>query len=626
MRRGRPTRPTTTSQHSSAKPSPSPFRGPSSTDPFAVLDSGHKSRNSTDEFTNRFPSLDHFNILHEKGGKFDFEPSAAEAQQEDEDLARRLTNALADDAFVKRPSSENEPAPEPPVHRRPQPPPLKTRSVEPPKEEPIRPQVPLYQPVPQKPTMVSTGTMTSPPSTPSLSESKPSSRPIYKFSSDHQRRPSSQPWSADSEQRPQRPSKALSPTKSSSNLAANPRVSADRISDLSTSSSRPSLEGLRPTNLEVDDPVGRSKSANGKSRPVSMHAGTKFESARGSESARSSLDLPRPSYDMGVPLQHARTEVEPNLDRANISSDIDYLRAREEESNRKREKRYSGSSKHTKRSSLSTLSLSGTKNRFAGRFGEAFRRFEQTNSDSKPQSPAAEENPKQFPAVIASEMVEPPAEISDDEDDISPEMRRELERRRLSQEEKRVASAAAEYRRQVAEGGGRGETPRSLAIQGRVKNLLAEGNKPAPPPKTATGYGRYTDDSPGALQAKQAEARPEPRLNTRNVAPAAYGSPQTQSSPGADRWDSPSTLPRQETARTGSARPAAPPKPKNLRAMGPEAVSGGDDRSPIQEAPTTPGEDWEANFSRRYPSLSGLEMVETEIEAPKFPSLRTREV
>ncbi|PLB46827.1 hypothetical protein P170DRAFT_448575 [Aspergillus steynii IBT 23096] len=628
MRRGRPTRPTSTSQHNSAKPSPSPFRGTSSTDPFAILDSGsgHKSRNSTDEFTNRFPSLDHFNILHEKGGKFDFEPSVAEAQ-EDEDLSRRLTNALADDAFVKRPSSENEPVPEPPVQRRPQPSPLKTRPVEPPKEEPIRPQVPLYQPVPQKPTMVSTGTMTSPPGTPGLSEAKPSSRPIYKFaSSDHQRRPSSQPWSGDNEQRSQRPSKAPSPTRSSSNLAPNPRISADRISDLSTSSSRPSLEGLRPTNLDVDDPVGRSKSANGKSRPVSMHAGAKFESGRGSESARSSLDLPRPSYEMGVPLQHARTEVDQNLDRANISSDIDYLRAREEESNRKREKRYSGSSKHTKRSSLSTLSLSGTKNRFAGRFGEAFRRFEQTNSDSKPQSPAAEDPPKQFLSVTASEVVEPPAEISDDEnDDISPEMRRELERRRLSQEEKRVANAAAEYRRQVAEGSGRGDTPRSLAIQGRVKTLLAEGNKPAPPPKTATGYGRYTEESPSALQAKQAEARPEPRLNTRAAVPAAYGSLQNQSSPGADRWESPSSLPRQETARTGTARPAAPPKPKNLRAMGQES-GGGDDRSPIMQEPPSAGEDWEANFSRRYPSLSGLEMVETEIEAPKFPSLRTREV
>ncbi|KAH8422756.1 putative serine/threonine protein kinase [Aspergillus melleus] len=628
MRRGRPTRPTTTSQHNSAKPSPSPFRGgPSSADPFAVLDSGtgHKSRNSTDEFTNRFPSLDHFNILHEKGGKFDFEPNAADAQQEDEDLARRLTNALADDAFVKRPASEKE-LPEPPVQRRPQPSPLKTRPTESFKEEPIRPQVPLHQPVPQKPTMVSTGTMTSPPSTPGLSETK---RPIYKFpSSDHQRRPSSQPWSGDNEQRLHRPSKAPSPSRSSSNLAPNPRVSADRISDLSSSSSRPSLEGLRPTNLDVEDPVGRSKSANGKSRPVSMHAGTKFESGRGSESARSSLDLPRPSYEMGVPLQHARTEVDQNFDRANISSDIDYLRAREEESNRKREKRYSGSSKHTKRSSLSTLSLSGTKNRFAGRFGEAFRRFEQTNSDSKPQSPATEESPKPFMSVTASELVEPPAEISDGENnDISPEMRRELERRRLSQEEKRVANAAAEYRRQVAEGGGRGDTPRSLAIQGRVKNLLAEGNKPAPPPKTATGYGRYTDESTSALQAKQAEARPEPRLNTRNVGPAAYGSPQTQPSPGADRWEVPSNLPRQETARTGAARPAAPPKPKNLRALGQEGVGGGDDRSPImQEAPATPGEDWEANFSRRYPSLSGLEMVETEIEAPKFPSLRTREV
>jgi AP2-associated kinase len=42
-------------------------------------------------------------------------------------------------------------------------------------------------------------------------------------------------------------------------------------------------------------------------------------------------------------------------------------------------------------------------------------------------------------------------------------------------------------------------------------------------------------------------------------------------------------------------------------------------------SPQSPGEDWEANFSKRFPSLHGIEM-ETEIEIPKFPSLRTREV
>ncbi|KAF9886923.1 hypothetical protein FE257_010664 [Aspergillus nanangensis] len=642
MRRGRPTRPDA-SQHNSAKPSPSPFRG--SSDPFAALDggSGQKSRPSTDEFTNRFPSLDQFNILHEKGGKFDFEPTVSDNKQEDADLARRLTNALADEAFVKHPESGSEKAPELP--RRPGPSsssPLKTRPVDPLRDrrEESRPQVPLYQPVPQKPAMVSTGTMTSPPSTPGLPELKPlPNRPIYKFPSSDGQRPASQPWLAEAEKRPVRHAKAPSPTSSSTRLEPNPRVSADRISDLSASSSRPSMEALRPSYLDVDEPVGRSKSANGKSRPVSVHASSKFD-FRGSESTRSSLDLPR------IPYEYTRTEVDQNAERGNIASDIDYLRAREEETNRKREKRYSGSSKHNKRSSLSTLSLSGTKNLFGGRFGEAFRRFEHTNQESKVQSPAAEDHSKQMPSVVAMEYTETPAEFTDDEtDDISPEMRRELERRRLSQEEKRVANAAAEYRRHVAERGEGGYSSRSNAIQNRVQSLLEESQKPPPPPKTATGYGRFTEESQPALQAKQPDpprATPNPRLNTRSAGPSyppQHG--QASSSPVKDRWETiPTGLPRQETAassayaptqtqRTGGRPPAAPPKPKSLRAGGaPELPRGiSHERTPtVQATPTTPGDDWEATFSRRYPSLSGLEMVETEIGVPKIPKLKTKEV
>ncbi|KAE8350741.1 hypothetical protein BDV28DRAFT_33401 [Aspergillus coremiiformis] len=630
MRRGRPTKPTS-SQHTSAKPSPSPFRG-TSTDPFAALDGGdHQSRHSTDEFSNRFPSLDQFDILHEKRGKFDFEPSFSETKQEDGDLARRLTNALADEAFAKHPSPPtNEQAPEPPVPKQPHPSQVKPRPTESfnnHREEPTQPQVPLYQPVPQKPTMVSTGTMTSPPATPSLPEATPSSRPIYRFpSSDHQRRPSSQPWPAESDRKGSRPANPPSPTKPS----ADPRVSADRISDLS-SSSRPSLESMRPSNLELEERTGRSKSANSKSRPLSVQVAPKFDLSRDSDSARSSLDMPRPMYDMGAPLQHARTEADQGYDRANISSDIDYLRAREEESNRKKEKRYSGSAKHIKRASLSTLSLSGTKTLFAGRFGDAFRRFEQSTQESKAQSPVAEE-PTQALAQTSPDLVEAPVEFSDTEnEDISPEMRRELERRRLSQEEKRVANAAAEYRRQVAERGEGGWRPgpdtRSLSIQNRVQTFLEESSKSAPVPKTATGYGRFTEEPDPALPAKQNEPPADPRINTR-AAPSLYGSQPGPASPATDRWEAPG-LSTQETAssgyapaqRTGPSRPAAPPKPQSLRAKGPEApvnARGQDTRAP--------SEDWETSFSRRFPSLSGLEMVETEIEIPNIPSLRTKEV
>ncbi len=385
------------------------------------------------------------------------------------------------------------------------------------------------------------------------------------------------------------------------------------------------MEALRPPQPEVDDSIHRSRSANSRSRPLSIHAGTKLElPPRSAESARSSLELPRSPYDGGSPLQHAKTEVE--YDRGNISSDVDYLRAKEDESNRKREKRYSGSSsKHTKRSSLSTLSFSGTKTLFGGRFGDAFRRFE--GQEGKAQSPAQEDLPR--PLLSPASGFEAPVESighpgeADDDDDISPEMRRELERRRLSQEEKRVASAAAEYRRRVAEQGEGGRRPtgdatRAPAIMNRVQTLFGDASKP-PPPKTATGYGRYTETPEDALQAKQ---------------------PEVQSRPTTRGAGNPPPAPKQETSTTGyiaaaqrtGPRPTAPPKPKSLRAgttgTEPSGTSNLDrlQHQPTQGTPTSPGEDWEANFSKRYPSLSGLEMVETEIEIPKFPAVRTKEV
>jgi AP2-associated kinase len=44
------------------------------------------------------------------------------------------------------------------------------------------------------------------------------------------------------------------------------------------------------------------------------------------------------------------------------------------------------------------------------------------------------------------------------------------------------------------------------------------------------------------------------------------------------------------------------------------------------EAGTPQGEDWEANFSKRYPSLSGLELVETEIGIGRSSETRIRDV
>lgn len=616
MRRGRPSKPQS-SQHDSAKPSPSPNRGRgdstnSPTDPFEALDGGVARRKKiADELSNRFPTLDQFDILHEKGDRFNFEPTA-EPSKSDEDISQRLTNALADEAFAPRPSQEQE-------SRRSQVSPVRS----PPARNAPQQFAPLYQPTPQRPSMVSTGTMTSPAQTPRISEPKISTRPIYRFPSSDERRPSSQPWDDEEQTTPKVPSPSLRP-------GTSPQLSSNRLSTQSNSA-RPSMEKLRrPTGLglELDDPVGRSKSAVAKARPVSMG---KMDLPRESETSRSSVDLSRMQYEDGAPLRSVRTDVE---DRANISSDVDYLRAmEEEESNRKREKRISSGSKHIKRSSLSSLSLSGTKTLFGGRFGDAFRRFESSNQDA-PSTPSVEQQ-----AVLEPADDSPPPNddvILDDlnRDDISPEMRRELERRRLSQEEKRVANAAAEYRRRIAEGeGGRtgGDGPRARAIQNKVQSLFGESNKGAPPPKTAIGYGHYTE-SPPALQAKhevQTSSSEAPQRISHTPGPV-YGGREGPTSPQDRQGGASAPLPQSSTGyssgpRPGS-RPVAPPKPKNLRVGGGQGTSQpSTGQDPSHATPTIPGDDWEAQFTRRFPSLSGLEM-ETEIKSPKYHSLRTRKV
>ena len=272
MRRGRPGKPQS-SHTSSARPSPSPYRNPaggSSTDPFAALDGGASRKKTVEEMSKRFPSLDQFDILHEKGDKFEFEPTVTESKPEDEDLSQRLTNALADDAFARQQSPERE---QKPAFKRPsQASPVRSPNA---REVPTRQPAHLYQPTPQRPTMVSTGTMTSPAQTPRLPEPKISSRPIYRFPSSDNERPSNQPWKAED--------KVPSPPMSSLKPEASPRLSSDRISTLSNSA-RPSMETLRrPSGLEMSDPVGRSKSAVAKARPMSVQSPARYDLPRNSK-------------------------------------------------------------------------------------------------------------------------------------------------------------------------------------------------------------------------------------------------------------------------------------------------------------------------------------------------------
>ena len=547
-----------------------------------------------------------------------------EAKPDPDDLSRRVANALADEAFRKPSSSPAMlPSEEATGNNRSTAASAETKSRESvvPRAETARSQPALHEPAPerpQKPKMVSVGTMTDPPPSlgPEYALPPPSNRPIYRFPPpSSQEQLSGQPWSTERRRSPvDQPSTVPSQTTTIEKVEPRRKSSSEKVSPRLPSSARQSLEGSRPSLLDLEDVVSRPKSANTLARPASVHLGAKLSSPQdSSDPAATSLESRRALYEEGGSSQLARTDGDRGAERTNITSDIDFLRAREEEErDRKKEKRLSGSHKHAKKSSLSSINIPG-KGLLSGRFGDAFRRFEQNAPDDNGNAPSPTEAEKRltpFPGPEATDLSSDDDLEGQDVTDISPEVRRELERRRLSQEEKRVANAAAEYRQRVAGRGvgGREGPAKASLIQERVQSLLQEHNKP--PPKTATGYGRYTDDG-----------RPmDPSPTERESAPPLPTRPKPQQLP---------ERPVQQTVgppqRTGQ-RPVAPPKPKNLR-------TGGTSGTPAAErAPTamatgrvspSSDDDPEANFNRRFPSLSGLEM---ETDIPKLSSIRTREV
>jgi AP2-associated kinase len=192
-----------------------------------------------------------------------------------------------------------------------------------------------------------------------------------------------------------------------------------------------------------------------------------------------------------------------------------------------------------------------------------------------------------------------------------------------------------------------------MAIQNKVQSLLQKENEKPSLRKTAEGYGRFTDVDNSLPQARNFETPLQPpnlsnerfgnvggglrkvvsegqRDNTKlqdfsTSAPPSAVLPNRQS-------QMPSTIPSQQTVNRLPSRPLAPPKPQSLRptGTGPGAGQALPVSTPSSDAmvpdPTSPtgGEDWEANFSKRYPSLSGFEMVETEIGRPTRGSEASR--
>ncbi|EXJ73058.1 NAK/BIKE protein kinase [Cladophialophora psammophila CBS 110553] len=634
MRRGRPTKPV--SHHGSAKPSPSPLRmmDNSTSDPFAALDGSKAS--VEDELSSRFPTLDQFSLLTDKGQKFAFEPQAEKKKEPvDVNLAQRVTNALADDAFARPPSPAK---PKPPTDK---PAPISKsqtvlqhkKSLES-KETQARANAANPPPVTApKPPMVSIGTMTSP-SPPPTTDAKPfADRPIHRFPpSDQPLKPAAAPQNYETMELPPREPRS-SRNKDASRLANLLREDgyrsqlAGEMEPKSPTSSRPSLEGGRPTMRELNSGVSRSRSLNFRNRPASVNIGARPTHIKDKEIKSLDYDTTFKSAEPEMaPLAHVESAT-------NIASDVDFLKAKEEEEkSRKHHRRLGSGSRHLKRASLPSIvpNIAGTTRLLAGKFGDAFKMFESNNDPTHHRQRS--DSPSRDPINILTPIAGSEAtDLSDDRqpwddmEDLSPEMRREMEKRKLEAEERRVAQAAAEYRQRIAARGGgavgsSGGVGRSATIQNRVKSLLSENDRPAQ--KTATGYGHYTEST--SPQQAHADDR---RLSQPSRAPQAqltgkmdrHGAPEVVASAPASMTD----LSRVDSR---GQKPSAPPKPKVLRTGG-ISESAVVTTSEAHAPATNVDDDWEANFSRRYPSLAGIEMVETSIDGPKSgPAVRTKEV
>lgn len=367
-------------------------------------------------------------------------------------------------------------------------------------------------------------------------------------------------------------------------------------------------------------------------------------------SGRPSLSEKRASYN-----NNSETDIDPSSDEeTNIESNVDFLRTMEDsDTGKKDRRRSSGTGSKSKRSSLPSMSLSGTKTLLAGKFGDAFKRFENNTSappGPRTPSPLHDMERRDLTPIAGSEATDGRSDdgnILEDMDNMAPEQRRELERRRLSMEEKRVANAAAEYRKRLAERGPApppksiGGVSRAASIQNKVKSLLDE-NQGSSPKKTAEGYGRYTDtvSSPQASLFEQpSNPYAKPSLIRKPVTPGV-GMIHARTVPPMQN-DLNYAKPRAQTpilspatvSKTGGPKPSAPPKPMHLNSIStgpqnsPPKPSSLSSRSMQVGLDMTPQEkeDYIVDFSKRFPSLSGIEMVERDIEKDDR-GLRTREV
>ncbi|KAK7393874.1 Ark- serine/threonine protein kinase [Neonectria punicea] len=646
MRRGRPT---TTASPATVKPTqkqdPSPMRRTDG-DPFAALDTKATPPGGFDELSSRFPTLDHFSLLHDQGSKFDFDnsPTSPQSQAPPADLNQRVTERLADQAFApSQPApSHSRTASRPhsvtPVPHQP--------AITSPPSDPVpqvsatgRPEIsraqsiisnnPELQAISSQSSSryVSTGTMTA----------TPPPEPYANIDRSSQRLSSDLTRSTSMPRQPEQPTRQWSTEDTLS--ATKPRVSSYQGQSTHVrhpSSSRPSLEGGRPR-ADFLEPTSRANPPVNRQRPASTNLeSTTLDFLREKESAARppsrSVQQPSPQYPTQVPSP--RLDPTGDEDARLQSSDLDFLRSMED----------SDRARSSKRSSLT--SLSGNKNILAGKFGDAFKRFEgsaptSSHGGGRTPSPSKDVGRRDLTPIAGSEATDGRSDdghVHEDEDTMTPEMRREMERLQLLEEERRVAAGQAEYRRRVATGGTKPTVPpksiggvsRAVSIQNRVQSLLSEEQRPPSPSRTAQGYGKYTDSLDSGSKPERSlpgvprkplvisKSRVEPPSQSRGPMATGDGLTGSASAPPALAPKPPTkpVAPKKpvhlNSLPTGN-RPASPPKQRQP-APSSEILVGMDlPGRPVIDMTAREKDDYIQDFSKRFPSLGSIEMVERDI-------------
>ncbi|KAF4503865.1 hypothetical protein G6O67_008801 [Ophiocordyceps sinensis] len=618
MRRGRPS-PLPEPTKASEVPG-SPSKPIAEGDPFAALDSKNGINVDGDELSSRFPTLNQFSLLHDQGTKFDFD-SAIAPPPPDADSHPRIVAKLAHAAHASPEISPTDlmssPGKRAMASARPDPVITPSPARAAPVVSSAHPKMEMGKAqsiISSNPDLkaistqvnskyVSTGTMTG--------EVTPEPLAKRAGQSTGQSRPGSGKLSS-----------------------LQPHSAYGRRPSLS---SRPSLEYNRV--MPSTDALERTGSLPSRPRPAS----TAFESStleflREKESSKAQNRPTRPLSRGSQPRSSSSLKSWARDDSIKTSDATDRL-IDMDDSTRDAPPRLSVAKRFVSQAS-------GSRNRLAGKFGDAFKRFEGATALEIPGATGNPPPPKSagrqdLTPIAGSEATDGRSDdgLADmSSDNATPEMRREIERRLLLAEEERVAAAQAEHRKRVTSEGSSqrpvpgpkklGAVPKSANIQRRVRSLLEEEQRPSQVPRTAEGYGKYSDAATAASKPDKDKALPliprKPAAASKSNAHVTGAMAEPTASP-AERLTGTSTELAIMTSKPTGNKPPAPKKPVHLNSLptGPRPPSpakrsqpAATERLMAAELPGQPllemsaqeKDDYIKDFTKRFPSLSSMEL------------------